>query len=136
VLDSVTCLVCGCLRDDFTLDKQDDTITGVGNACDLGKEWPADADITIYTPYDDKRRMFAFPRYVIKGGNVVVDDDELRAAPPGATLPVAPEVDPQVRLELSDWIQNVASVHQSSFTVGDDEVCLPVVVDSGISNLH
>ena len=44
----------------------------------------ADADITIYAPDDDKRRMFALPRYVIKAGEVVVDDGELRAAPTGS----------------------------------------------------
>jgi formylmethanofuran dehydrogenase subunit A len=58
----------------------------------------ADADITIYAPDDDKRRMFALPWYVVKAGEVVVDDGELRAAPPGATLLVAPEVDPGARL--------------------------------------
>ena len=37
----------------------------------------ADADVTIYAPDDDRRRMFALPRYVIKGGEIVVDDGEL-----------------------------------------------------------
>jgi formylmethanofuran dehydrogenase subunit A len=96
----------------------------------------ADADITIYAPDDDKRRMFAFPRYVIKAGEVVVEDGELRGAPRGATLIVAPEVDPQVRRELDRWFQNEASVHPSSFRVGDDEVNRPLVVESGITNPH
>ena len=44
--------------------------------------------------------MFALPRYVIKAGTIVVDDGELRAAPAGDTLLVAPEVDPGMRSEL------------------------------------
>ncbi len=36
----------------------------------------ADADVTIYAPDDDKERMFALPRYVIKAGEVVVEDGE------------------------------------------------------------
>jgi len=96
----------------------------------------ADADITIYAPDDDKRRMFALPRYVIKAGEVVVDDGELRAAPPGATLLVAPEVDPGARLELDAWFLSEASVHPSSFRVGEGEVSLPLVVDSGVTNPH
>ena len=41
----------------------------------------ADGDVTIYAPDDDKERMFALPRYVIKAGEVVLDDGDLRAAP-------------------------------------------------------
>ena len=69
--------------------------------------------------------MFALPRYVIKAGEVVVDDGELRAAPPGATLLVAPEVDPAARSELDAWFLSEASVHPSSFRVGEDEVSRP-----------
>ena len=46
----------------------------------------ADGDVTIYAPDDDKERMFALPRYVIKAGEIVLDDGELRAAPDGQTL--------------------------------------------------
>ncbi|MCP4079741.1 MAG: formylmethanofuran dehydrogenase subunit A [Planctomycetaceae bacterium] len=36
----------------------------------------ADADLVIYAPVDDKRRMFEFPRMVLKGGRVILDDGE------------------------------------------------------------
>ena len=94
----------------------------------------ADADITIYAPDDDKRRMFALPRYVIKAGEIVVDDGELRAAPPGATLLTAPEVDPGARAELESWFLSEASLHPSSFEVGESEVSRPLVVKNGHSN--
>ena len=94
----------------------------------------ADADVTIYDPDDDKRRMFALPRYVIKAGEVVVDDGELKAAPPGSTLLVAPDVDPTSRRELESWFLNEASVHPLNFRVGQDEVSRPLVVDGAGMN--
>ena len=94
----------------------------------------ADADITIYAPDDDKRRMFALPRYVIKAGEVVVDDGELRTAPQGATLLAAPEVDPGARAELETWFLSEASLHPSSFEVGESEISRPLVVKNGHSS--
>jgi formylmethanofuran dehydrogenase subunit A len=40
----------------------------------------ATADITIYNPHPDRRKMFQLPRTVIKSGEVVVDDGQLAAA--------------------------------------------------------
>jgi formylmethanofuran dehydrogenase subunit A len=88
----------------------------------------ADADVTIYAPDDDRRRMFAIPRYVIKGGDVVVDDGELRSAPAGNTLLVAPKVDAGARSELDDWFRAESTVHPAHFRVDDAEVERPVVV--------
>jgi formylmethanofuran dehydrogenase subunit A len=88
----------------------------------------ADADITIYAPDDDRRRMFALPRYVIKGGVVVVDDSELRSAPDGQTLLVAPEVDPSLRAELNDWLGRHGTIHPANFAIADEEVARPSVV--------
>ena len=45
----------------------------------------ADGDVTIYAPDDDKRRMFALPRYVLKAGEVVLDDGEIRNPTQGST---------------------------------------------------
>ena len=48
----------------------------------------ADADVTIYDDRADREEMFATPRYVIKGGRVVVRDGELVEALPGDLLRV------------------------------------------------
>ena len=45
----------------------------------------ADADVTIYTPNENKETMFELPRIVIKAGEVIVEEGELRAAPIGRT---------------------------------------------------
>ncbi len=74
-------------------------ITRAGPARMLGLERKghlgvgADGDVTIYAPGEDREKMFAMPRYVIKSGEVLVDDGELRASPAGRTLAVAPEYD-------------------------------------------
>ena len=43
----------------------------------------ADADVTVYAPEADRARMFSLPRYVIKGGVLVVEEGQLRRAPAG-----------------------------------------------------
>jgi formylmethanofuran dehydrogenase subunit A len=56
----------------------------------------ADADVTIYDDRPDREEMFSLPRYVIKGGQVVVRDGELRAAPEGRLLRVDVPYDPAI----------------------------------------
>ncbi|MDB4895085.1 MAG: fhcA, partial [Firmicutes bacterium] len=54
----------------------------------------ADADITIYDDNPkDVEAMFSHPRYVIKGGVVVVEDAELRQPVEGRTFWVSPAFD-------------------------------------------
>jgi formylmethanofuran dehydrogenase subunit A len=101
-------------------------ILGLGRKGHLGPG--ADADVTIYAPDDDRRRMFALPRYVIKAGAVVLDDGALRQAPEGSTLVVAPDADAEVSRELSEWLGREGTVHPMNLSVGDHEVGRPVVV--------
>src|SRR5207248_8355556 len=63
-------------------------ILGLKNKGHLGAG--ADADITIYTPNVDKRAMFELPRYVIKDGQIVVEQGEIRRDLYGRSLHVAP----------------------------------------------
>ena len=53
----------------------------------------ADADVTIYTPDDNKQTMFELPRFVIKAGRVIVEQGEIREPTVGKTLHVAPDYD-------------------------------------------
>ena len=43
----------------------------------------ADADVTVYSRDPDLATMFSTPRYVIKGGVLVVEEGQLRRAPGG-----------------------------------------------------
>jgi len=46
----------------------------------------ADADITIYTPNADIERMFELPRFVLKAGEVLIEQGEVRKSVNGVTL--------------------------------------------------
>ncbi len=91
----------------------------------------ADADVTIYAPDDDKQRMFALPRYLIKGGEVVLDDGELRRWPEGRTLHVAPEGDPEADLAIAEWFERSSSIAFANYPVRDEEVANPLAVAAG-----
>ncbi|MEJ7640396.1 MAG: amidohydrolase family protein [Singulisphaera sp.] len=62
----------------------------------------ADGDVAIYRPDADKERMFSRPRYLIKAGQVVLDDGDLRSAPEGRSLHVA-RVRPGRGAEIEAW---------------------------------
>ncbi|MBV9001873.1 MAG: formylmethanofuran dehydrogenase subunit A [Solirubrobacterales bacterium] len=56
----------------------------------------ADADVTIYHDRADREEMFATPRYVIKAGEVVVEEGDLRRSVPGVLLSSRAAFDPDV----------------------------------------
>ena len=70
----------------------------------------ADADVTVYAPDADRAKMFAAPRYVIKGGTIVVEEGQLRRAPAGARLSVRPEYDAAVTQDVQRFFEDYASV--------------------------
>jgi len=55
-----------------------------------------DADLVIYDADDDAARMFSRPRYVIKGGEIVIEDGEIRETPQGREFLVRPPCDPDI----------------------------------------
>src|SRR5206468_12073802 len=56
----------------------------------------ADADVAIYNESTDIFEMFSYPRYVIKGGEVVVEEGEIRKSVEGKGLLVHPAYDPKI----------------------------------------
>jgi formylmethanofuran dehydrogenase subunit A len=54
-----------------------------------------DADIVIYEEEDDVARMFSHPRYVIKAGEVVIEDGDIRETPQGREFLVKPSYAPE-----------------------------------------
>ncbi len=77
----------------------------------------ADADVTVYDDRDDREAMFAAPRYVIKDGRAVVEDGELREAPPGRLLRVGTEYDPGIERALEAQFSDHYSVQFASYPV-------------------
>ena len=70
----------------------------------------ADADVTVYAPDADRAKMFAAPRYVIKGGAIVVEEGQLRRAPAGARLAVRPDYDVAVKKDVKRFFDDYATV--------------------------
>jgi len=70
----------------------------------------ADADVTVYAPAADAAQTFATPRYVLKGGELVVEEGQLRRAPPGRRLHVRPEFDGAVLPQLRDFFERYGTV--------------------------
>ena len=79
----------------------------------------ADADVTIYAPDDDVQRMFELPRYVICGGQVVVDDGELREDRTGTTYHVAPEWDEDALPAIRKWFEEYYTIRFRNYPVDD-----------------
>ena len=71
----------------------------------------ADADVTVYAPDAATRsRMFATPRYVVKGGTLVVEEGQLRRAPAGRRLHVRPAYDAAIERDLKRFFDQYATV--------------------------
>ncbi len=92
-------------------------ILGLKNKGHLGPG--ADADITIYSPHEDKQRMFELPRYVIKAGRIVVDDAEIRDSMMGKTLHVAPDYDRDTEAVIREWFEQYYSIRFNNYPVSE-----------------
>jgi len=77
----------------------------------------ADADVTVYSEHEDREQMFARPRYVIKGGRVIVEDGELREAPAGDLLRVAVDHDRAIEGTLRPLFEEHYSVRLDNYPV-------------------
>lgn len=80
----------------------------------------ADADITIYTPQQDKEAMFELPRLVIKAGEVLVDQGDIRLTPNGKTLYVEPSYDLEAERLIQDWFEKYYSINFRNYPVAMD----------------
>lgn len=79
----------------------------------------ADADVTIYTPDENAETMFQLPRLVIKAGEVIVEQGELRTPVGGKTLHVQPEYDVDVESDIRKWMEESYSLQFNNYPVGD-----------------
>jgi formylmethanofuran dehydrogenase subunit A len=55
-----------------------------------------DGDLAIYNHDDDAARMFAYPRYVIKAGEIVIEEGDIRETPLGHEFLFKPFLEPGV----------------------------------------
>jgi formylmethanofuran dehydrogenase subunit A len=92
-------------------------ILGLKNKGHLGPG--ADADITIYTPHENKETMFSLPRYVIKSGRILVEEGDIREEHLGNLLHVAPGYDLGAEADISEWFEDCYSIRFRNYPVGD-----------------
>lgn len=79
----------------------------------------ADADITIYSNNHDYQKMFELPRYVLRAGEVVVEDGEIRSTGNGKLLHVAPGYDIDALPDIQNWFEQNYTVSFQNYPVED-----------------
>jgi formylmethanofuran dehydrogenase subunit A len=93
----------------------------------------ADADVTIYHDRADREEMFATPRYVIKGGEVVVEEGELRRADDGMLLSGRAAFDPDVSRVLEPLFGERYTVAFEHYPVRDSALREPArIVEASV----
>jgi formylmethanofuran dehydrogenase subunit A len=93
-------------------------ILGLANKGHLGVG--ADADVTVYTPGEDRKAMFELPRLVFKSGKLVVENGEIRLAPFGPTLVSQPVYDPASTASIRKWLESSYSLQFENYAVGPE----------------
>jgi formylmethanofuran dehydrogenase subunit A len=78
----------------------------------------ADADIAIYTPNENREAMFELPRQVIKAGETIVEQGEIRATPQGETLFNAPAYDAERVPAVKEWFEDHYSLRFANYGAG------------------
>jgi formylmethanofuran dehydrogenase subunit A len=80
----------------------------------------ADGDVAVYTPSADTRRMFELPRWVIKAGELVVEQGEVRKEVYGRTLHVAPPLDEGEIPDIKKWFESYYTVQFANYPVAEE----------------
>ena len=108
-------------------------ITSAGPARALGLKQKghlgvgADADITIYNQNPDGEQMFRYPRYVIKAGDVVVEEGHIRNAHEGREFLVHPTYDEKIEDFLRPLFQQVYTMSFDNYPVEIERITRPEV---------
>jgi formylmethanofuran dehydrogenase subunit A len=79
----------------------------------------ADADVTVYSSNADLVQMFSAPRYVLKAGEMVVEEGQLRRAPAGRRLHVRPGYDEALLPDLRRHFEAYSTVSLENYPVRD-----------------
>ncbi len=77
----------------------------------------AEADLTVYTPDENYETMFSLPLMVFKGGEILIEDSEIRKTVFGKTISVPVEYDHDSDPHIETWFDRHYSIRSSSFGV-------------------
>jgi formylmethanofuran dehydrogenase subunit A len=85
----------------------------------------ADADVSIFEADKDVTKMFAYPRYVIKGGEVVIEEGEMRKVVDGRGYLVRPTYDPTVEDFIRPLFQQYYTMSFDNYPVEIERIAHP-----------
>ena len=88
----------------------------------------ADADVAVFNDNKDIARMFAYPRYVIKGGEVVVEEGEIRNVVQGRGFVIRPTYDEKVEDFIRPFFQQYYTMSFENYPVELERLEQPEVV--------
>lgn len=77
----------------------------------------ADADITVYAPQQNREAMFSSPRYVIKAGQIIVEEGHLRSSVVGTTMACTTPLEASGERLLKQWFTEKGSYAYDQFGV-------------------
>ncbi|MFN3919890.1 MAG: formylmethanofuran dehydrogenase subunit A [Methylohalobius sp.] len=80
------------------------------------------ADITVYTPRENKEEMFAKPDYVFKDGRLVVKDGQVVEVSWGTTHVVKPAYDPGIEKRLAEYFDRHLTMKLDNFVIRAEEL--------------
>jgi formylmethanofuran dehydrogenase subunit A len=87
----------------------------------------ADADVAVFNESKDVARMFAYPRYVLKGGEVVIEEGEIRKTVEGKGLLVRPTYDEKVEDFIRPLFQQYYTMSFDNYPVELERIEHPEV---------
>lgn len=102
---------------------------GLSNKGHLGPG--ADADVAVYPLNDDREAMFSGPRFVFKGGVMVVRDGEILRSIDGRTLTVEPAGGEALPEDLAEIFARCYTVKLANYMVENEYLQRPEVVPCG-----
>ncbi len=91
----------------------------------------ADADIVLYDEKPADGFVFGTPRYVLKGGQVVVEDGQIRAVDHGREFVVRPSYDPQIEDYLRPLFTMVYTMSFDNYAVEIERLAGAEIRDCG-----
>jgi formylmethanofuran dehydrogenase subunit A len=92
----------------------------------------ADADITVLDAGEDWEQTFATPKYVVKAGEVVVEDGQIRRDVAGRTFYVEPAYDPGIEPDLRKWFADFYTIEFANYPVGLEYLAHPARVATAV----
>lgn len=88
-----------------------------------------DGDVIVYEPSNDIAYMFGHPRYVIKAGEIVIDDGDIRATPEGHEYIIQPHYDPSTDDFLRPLFEDCYTMSFENYPVEMERIENPHVQD-------